>query len=138
MTYLERLEIVENYANAVRRQYPQVDQYNILIFGSFLTDRYCDDSDIDIGIFSLIPGLSFRLYSFTKDFFDRLGISNDVVRMRLSELQYINLSIILGQKYAVTDYCPDELLCYTKQMLDKYGDDPQESVLQQMRQEAAI
>lgn len=136
MTYAKRLKIVENYKKAVRQQYPQIDQYNILIFGSFLTDRYCDDSDIDIGIFSLIPGLSYRLYSFTKDYFDYLGMANDVVRMRLSELQYINLSIILGQRYAVTDYCPEELISYTKKMLNKYGDNPQERILQQMRQEA--
>lgn len=138
MTYAERVKIVEGYANAVRERYPQTDQYNILIFGSFLTDRYCDDSDIDIGIFSQIPGLSYRLYSFTKDYFDCLGIANDVVRMRLSELQYINVPIILGQKYAVTDYCPEELIRYTKKMLNRYGDDPQESILRQMRQEAAL
>ena len=58
--------------------------------------------------------------------------------MRLSELQYINLSIILGQKYAVTDYCPQELIDYTKRMLDQYGENPQEKILQQMRQEASV
>lgn len=138
MIYAERIRIVEDYANAVRRQYPQVDRYNILIFGSFLTDRYRDESDIDIGIFSLIPGLTFRLYSFTKDYFDKMGILNDVVRMRLSELQYINLFIVLGQKYAVTDYCPKELIDYTKKMLEQYGDNPQQRILQQMKQEAAV
>lgn len=138
MTYAERVKLVENYANAVRQQYPQTERYNILVFGSFLTDRYCEDSDIDIGIFSLLPGLAFRLYSFTKDFFDHLEIANDVVRMRLSEHQYINISIILGQKYAVTDYCPEELIHYMKQMLEKYGENPQESILRQMRQEAAL
>lgn len=138
MTYSERIKIVEDYADAVRRQYPQTDEYNILVFGSFLTDRYGDDSDIDIGVFSLIPGLVYRLYSFTKDYFEQIGLPNDVVRMRLSELQYINLSIILGQKYAVTDYCPQELIDYTKRMLDQYGENPQEKILQQMRQEASV
>lgn len=138
MTYAERIKIVEDYADAVRRQYPQTDEYNILVFGSFLTNRYGDDSDIDIGVFSLIPGLAYRLYSFTKDYFEKLGLPNDVVRMRLSELQYINLSIILGQKYAVTDYCPQELIDYTKRMLDQYGENPQEKILQQMRQEASV
>lgn len=138
MTYAERIKIVEDYANTVRQQYPQTDQYNVLVFGSFLTERYCDESDIDIGVFSLIPSLTFRLYSFTKDYFDDLGIANDVVRMRLSEFQYINLPIILGQKYAVTDYCPQELISYTKKMLDKYGENPQESLLHQMREEAAL
>lgn len=138
LTYSERLKIVNDYADTIRQQYPQTDQYNILVFGSFLTDHYGDDSDIDIGIFSLIPGLAYRLYSFTKDYFEHMGIANDVVRMRLSELQYINMSIILGQNYAVTDYCPEELIHYTQMMLDKYGEHPQENILQQMRQEAVV
>lgn len=135
MTLGERVDIVEQYADAVRLRYPQTGDYNILVFGSFLTGHYTEESDIDIGIFSLLPGLSFRLYSFTKDYFDQMGIVNDVVRMRLSDYQYINLSIILGQKYAVTDYCPDELISYTKRMLEKYGKDPQEAAVRQLRQE---
>ena len=135
MTLEERAGIVEQYADAVRFKYPQTDEYNILVFGSFLTDHYTDESDIDIGIFSLLPGLSFRLYSFTKDYFDQMGIINDVIRMRLSDFQYINLSIILGQKYAVTDYCPEELISYTKRMLKKYGENPQEAAVRQLRQE---
>lgn len=109
-----------------------------MIFGSFLTERYGEDSDIDIGIFSLIPGLTYRLYSFTKDYFNQREMPNDVVRMRLSELQYINLPIILGQQYTVTDYCPEELIDYTKRMLEQYGENPQERILEKMRQEAAI
>lgn len=35
MTYAERIKIVEDYANTVRQQYPQTDQYNILVFGRF-------------------------------------------------------------------------------------------------------
>ncbi|WP_455648877.1 nucleotidyltransferase family protein [Enterocloster citroniae] len=135
MDLSERQKIVEHYAELVKEQYPQTDQYNILIFGSFLTDRYTEQSDIDIGVFSLIPGLSFRIYSFTKDYFDRLGINSDVVRMRLLESQYINVSIVTGQKYAVTDYCPRELVDYIKRMIAQYGENPQETAVRLMRQE---
>jgi len=136
MTVSERLKVVEDFAAAIRQKYPQTDQYNVLIFGSFLTERYTDESDIDIGIFSIIPGLTFRLYSFTKDYFDQLDIDSDVVRMKLSESQYINISIVTGQKYAVTDYCPEILIDYTKKMIARYGDNPQEMIVKQMRQEA--
>jgi len=125
MTVSERLKVVEDFAAAIRQKYQQTDQYNVLIFGSFLTERYTDESDIDIGIFSMIPGLTFRLYSFTKDYFDQLDIDSDVVRMKLSESQYINISIVTGQKYAVTDYCPESLINYTKKMIGCYGDNPQ-------------
>ncbi|WP_277405541.1 nucleotidyltransferase family protein [Lacrimispora xylanisolvens] len=114
MTVTERLKVVEDFAAAIKQKYPQTDQYNVLIFGSFLTERYTYESDIDIGIFSMIPGLTFRLYSFTKDYFDQLNIDSDVVRMNLSESQYINISIVTGQKFAVTDYCPESLIDYTK------------------------
>lgn len=136
MTVSERLKVVEDFAAAIRQKYQQTDQYNVLIFGSFLTERYTDESDIDIGIFSMIPGLTFRLYSFTKDYFDQLDIDSDVVRMKLSESQYINISIVTGQKYAVTDYCPEMLIDYTKKMIARYGDNPQEVIVKQMRQEA--
>ena len=136
MTVSERLKVVEDFAAAIRQKYPQTDQYNVLIFGSFLTERYTDESDIDIGIFSMMPGLTFRLYSFTKDYFDQLDIDSDVVRMKLSESQYINISIVTGQKYAVTDYCPEMLIDYTKKMIACYGDNPQEMIVKQRRQEA--
>lgn len=138
MTAEERLRIVENYAAAVKQKYPQTDQYNILVFGSYLTERYTECSDIDIGIFSLIPGLSFRLYSFTKEYFDRLGIANDVIRMKLSDSQYINISIVTGQRYAVTDYCPAELIEYVKKMISMYGESPQETVVRNMRREMTV
>lgn len=135
MDIKKRRQVVECYANNVRRLFPQTDQYNILVFGSFLTGRYTDKSDIDIGIFSLLPGISFRLYNYTKDYFDQLGIKNDVIRMKLLESQYINIPIITGQKYAVTDYCPPELIDYIKMMIDRYGENPQETIVRQMRQE---
>lgn len=112
----QRQRLVQDFAESVRQRFPQTNQYNILIFGSFLTERYVEDSDIDIGVFSLYPGLTYRLYAFTKDYFEKKGISNDVIRMRLSEYQFINLSIVLGQQYAVTDYCPGELIQYIKHM----------------------
>ena len=56
MTVSERLKVVEDFAAAIRQKYPLTDQDNILIFGSFLTERYTDESDINIGIFSLMPG----------------------------------------------------------------------------------
>ena len=135
MTYSERLKIVEDFKAAVTQKFQMVDQYNILVFGSFLTDRYRSQSDIDLGVFSLSPALGFRIYSFTKDYFDQLGIENDVIRMRLLNSQFINLPIVLEQKYAVTDYCPAELIDYVKMMLAEYGNNPQAEMVKKMRLE---
>lgn len=135
LTLEERVKIVNEYSGSVKEHFPDTGCYNVLIFGSFLTGRYEEDSDIDIGIFSLCPGLTFRIYTFTKDYFDRLGIENDVVRMRLTPAQYINLTIVTGHTYAVTGYCPEELICYLKEMEERYGANPQETVVKRMREE---
>lgn len=133
----ERQKIVEDYSNSVIREFPDRGQYNVLIFGSFLTDRYREDSDIDIGIFSLKPGLTFRIYAYTKDYFKRMDMDCDVVRMRLVKSQYINISIVTGHTYAVTEYCPEELIGYMKQMREEYGDNPQETIVKAVREEAS-
>lgn len=131
----ERRKIVEEYANAVKKEFPCTGEYNVLVFGSFLTERCEPDSDIDIGILSLNPGLTFRIYAFTKEYFERLRIDCDVIRMRLVKTQYINISIVTGHTYAATDYCPEELISYMKQMLEEYGDSPQETIVKAMREE---
>lgn len=56
--------------------------------------------------------------------------------MKQSENQYINISIVTGQKYAVTDYCPEMLIDYTKKMIACYGDNPEKKIVNHMRQEA--
>ena len=58
-----------------------------------------------------------------------------MIRMRLLESQFINVSIVTGQKYAVTDYCPRELIDYIKRMIAQYGENPQEMAVRLMRQE---
>lgn len=137
LSLAQRKEIVEQYAYDLSRAFPDASQYNIFIFGSFLTEKYTKYSDIDVGIFSFRSGLTFRLHSFTKEYFDCLGISNDAMRMRLSYSQYINLTIILNNTYSMTDYCPPELVRYTQKMLTLYGSNPQKAMLDTKRKEMA-
>lgn len=131
----QRKKIVKKYTHELVQTFPDITQYNVFIFGSFLTEKYTENSDIDIGIFSNQPGLTFRIYSFTKEYFERLNILNDVVRMRLTYSQYINLAIILNNTFAVTDYCPPELIHYTQEMLQLYGTNPQKTILNIKRKE---
>lgn len=58
-----------------------------------------------------------------------------MMRMKLSDSNYINVSIVTGQRYAVTDYCPKVLIDYIKQMIAHYGSNPQEEIVRRMRQE---
>lgn len=49
----QRTQVVEAFARELKKLFPQTNQYNVLIFGSFLTERFTEASDIDIGSFSL-------------------------------------------------------------------------------------
>lgn len=114
-TMEQRKQIVKEFAQKIKKEFPQTNQYNILLFGSFLTDRYHENSDIDMGVFSLDKSLMFRLYMFAADYFDELGIAHDIIRMELDELLsqrtdriYKNDGFFIWNKsdgYCAEEYC---------------------------------
>lgn len=121
-------KIIQEMEQSLKGEFPQTNQYNVLVFGSFLTDRYHEDSDIDIGVFSLDERLMFQIYMYLCDYLDKLGIEYDIVRMILDENQYINVNIILYHERELTDYCPEELINYTRKMVDLYGTNPMDAI----------
>lgn len=134
----QREKIVQEMEQSIKGQFPQTNQYNVLIFGSFLTDRYHEGSDIDIGVFSLDERLMFRIYIYLCDYLDALGIKYDIIRMRLDENQYINVNIILYHERELTDYCPEELIDYTRKMIDLYGTNPMDAIRKKIVQEVGL
>lgn len=124
----QREKIIQEMEQSLKGEFPQTNQYNVLVFGSFLTDRYHEDSDIDIGVFSLDERLMFQIYMYLCDYLDKLGIEYDIVRMILDENQYINVNIILYHERELTDYCPEELINYTRKMVDLYGTNPMDAI----------
>lgn len=134
----QREKIIQEMEQSLKGEFPQTNQYNVLVFGSFLTDRYHEDSDIDIGVFSLDERLMFRIYMYLCDYFDKLGIECDIVRMILDENQYINVNIILYHERELTDYCPEELINYTRKMVDLYGTNPMDAIRKKIVQEVGL
>lgn len=134
----QREKIIQEMEQSLKGEFPQTNQYNVLIFGSFLTDRYHEDSDIDIGVFSLDERLMFQIYMYLCDYLDRLGIEYDIVRMILDENQYINVNIILYHERELTDYCPEELINYTRKMVDLYGTNPMDAIRKKIVQEVGL
>lgn len=135
---IQRSKIVDRFEVDIKSQFPQVDQYNVLIFGSFLTEKFHESSDIDVGIFTLDNRLMNQLFLFVLDYFKGLDIPCDVVRMYLDYDRYINTNIILYHNRALTEYCPNELVQYTKKMIDLYGQNPMDTVRQRIVQEVAL
>ena len=103
-----------------------------------MTDRYHEGSDIDIGVFSLDERLMFRIYIYLCDYLDTLGIKYDIIRMILDENQYINVNIILYHERELTDYCPEELIDYTRKMVDLYGTNPMDAIRKKIVQEVRL
>lgn len=134
----QREKIIQEMEQSLKGEFPQTNQYNVLIFGSFLTDRYHEDSDIDIGVFSLDERLMFQIYMYLCDYLDKLGIEYDIVRMILDENQYINVNIILYHERELTDYCPEELINYTRKMVDLYGTNPMDAIRKKIVQEVGL
>lgn len=134
----QREKIIQEMEQSLKGEFPQTNQYNVLIFGSFLTDRYHEDSDIDIGVFSLDERLMFQIYMYLCDYLDKLGIKYDIVRMILDENQYINVNIILYHERELTDYCPEELINYTRKMVDLYGTNPMDAIRKKIVQEVGL
>lgn len=134
----QREKIIQEMEQSLKGEFPQTNQYNVLVFGSFLTDRYHEDSDIDIGVFSLDERLMFQIYMYLCDYLDKLGIKYDIVRMILDENQYINLNIILYHERELTDYCPEELINYTRKMVDLYGTNPMDAIRKKIVQEVGL
>ena len=135
---MQRSKIVDRFEIDIKFQFPQVDRYNVLIFGSFLTEKFHESSDIDVGIFTLDNRLMSQLFLFVLDYFKELDIPCDVVKMYMDYDQYINTSIILYHNRTLTEYCPNELIQYTKKMIDLYGQNPMDTVRQRIVQEVAL
>ena len=134
----QREKIIQEMERSLKGEFPQTNQYNVLVFGSFLTDRYHEGSDIDIGVFSLDERLMFQIYMFLCDYLDKLGMEYDIIRMILDENQYINVNIILYHERELTDYCPEELINYTRKMVDLYGTNPMDAIRKKVVQEVGL
>lgn len=137
-TLKQREQIAADLTAKVTAKFPDKNRYNVLFFGSFLTERYREDSDIDLGVFSLDRRLSFQIRAYLADLLDQLGLQYDIVDMDLDEGQYINVSIILYHGREMTDYCPPELIRYTRKMLDLYGPDPMETAHRRIVKEVGL
>lgn len=134
----QREKIIQEMEQSLKCEFPQTNQYNVLVFGSFLTDRYHEGSDIDIGVFSLDERLMFQIYMYLCDYLDKLGIEYDIIRMILDENQYINVNIILYHERELTDYCPEELIDYTRKMVDLYGTNPMDEIRKKIVREVGL
>lgn len=132
LTMKERNDIVENLRTLLIKKF-DVSKAQVFIYGSFLTEDYTKDSDIDIGLYCEDLRLRNKIYQFVENYFKKLRIETDIIEMELSEQMYINISIMVYGE-GLTDYCPEEFINYITKMIDKWGFDPVEKLLLKERE----
>lgn len=134
----ERKTMVERFSDAVKKQFPRTDRYNVMIFGSFLTEHYTELSDIDLAVYAPEGKLMHRVRDFVLDFFEGEGIACDVIEICLEEEKPVNLEALLTHYLTVTEYAPEELIEYAKKMIERYGYHPMKKVCECMSAEVGL
>jgi Nucleotidyltransferase domain. len=122
LTIIQRRAIADKLKQELFTKF-DVDRFQVFIFGSFLTDDYSVDSDVDIGIYSEDIRLRNDVYVYVQRFFKKFRIKADIIEMDLSEKMYINISIMVYGE-GLTDFCPNYFIDYIKRMVDIWGYDP--------------
>lgn len=131
----QRKQIVSKYSQYITHLFPETDRYNIIVFGSFLTNNYHLMSDIDIGVFSYDESLQNRIRHYTLLYFEEQKIPCDVVLMDLDLNRPVNLSILLYHSESLTEYCPDELIEYAGKMTKIWSKHPMRRLAQSAMEE---
>lgn len=95
------------------------NQYNVFIFGSYLTTAYVEGkSDIDIAIYTEDFGLYKRLSYYLEEYFGAKNIPGDIFYIDLSMVAPIYCAP-LKSKVQFTDYFPEQLKEFEKQCQER-------------------
>lgn len=95
------------------------NQYNVFIFGSYLTTAYVEGkSDIDIAIYTEDFGLYKRLSYYLEKYFGAKNIPSDIFYIDLSMVAPIYCAP-LKSKVQFTDYFPEQLKEFEKQCQER-------------------
>lgn len=134
----ERETVVREFSEAVRERFPETNLYNVLLFGSFLTEDYTEASDIDLAVYSPEGRLRHRIRDFVLDYFEERKMACDVIEICTDEEKAVNLEAILTHEVTVTDYAPEELIAYAGKLIEIYGYHPMKKVCECMSAEVGL
>ncbi len=114
-----RKQFVEQFQKELLYKFA-VPNYQVWIFGSFLTDEFDGDSDIDIGIYCENLGLLMEIYHYIDEYMNWYGLDHDIVIVEMKKSHYINIPILMYGK-PLTEYAPDSWKQYTQEMAAMWG-----------------
>lgn len=130
-TLRQREEYIEQFKKNLIQKFPYTN-YQVWIFGSFLTEEYNQYSDIDISVYCNNIQLLLDIREYIDEYFNNDGIEHDIVIFEFNKNHYINIPIICYGK-ALTEYEPPHWLEYIKEMISIWGVNPMEKLLERSR-----
>lgn len=125
-----REKFVNNLKNDILQQFTN-SNYQIWIFGSFLTDEYVyGESDIDIGIFCDDISELCDIYDWIDNHLNKENIEHDLVIVELdNDRYYMNIPIMLYGK-PIMEYFTDKFIDNLKHLINIWGTDPFSTLLE--------
>lgn len=127
-TLIKREDYVNKLKAAIREKFPSKN-YQVWIFGSFLTNDYTPQSDIDIAIYCADIPLLLDIKDFIDEYLSFDKLKHDIVIFEFNDEHYINIPIALYGK-TLTDYMPPNIIEFIKRMIDKWTINPMNVLLE--------
>lgn len=113
----ERLQIIQELQQLILSKYGE-DNYNVFLFGSFLTERYIPDkSDVDIAVYTPDFNLYLQISSDIEDFFFERNISLDLFCIDTTVVEAIYYKPLTSE-LRFTEYYPDQLKEFCRRCSD--------------------
>lgn len=127
-TLAKREQYINKLKDVLKLKFPQ-KEYQVWVFGSFLTDDYSVHSDIDIAIYCANIKLLFDIKDFIDEYLSNDKLRHDIVIFEFNDEHYINIPIALYGK-TLTEYEPPHIIEFMKQMIDKWTINPMNVLLE--------
>lgn len=126
-----REEYVEILQKKLIKQFPQIN-YQVWVFGSFLSDEYTTNSDIDIALYCRDIDTVLDIKEYLEKYLAKDGLEYDIILFEFNENHYINIPIVFYGR-TLTSYEVPNIIDYIKKMVEKWTVNPFNVLLERSR-----
>lgn len=102
--------------------------FNVICFGSFLTDNYDETSDIDLLVCSGDIKTLYYIKNEIADYLYHKGLIFDIVESTFKDNNPISLEAMLTYTWAYKNDVPDEMIIWINNMIERWGVEPMEKL----------
>lgn len=107
LQWKNRRELLMELQGSLAEIFPEED-YNVVIFGSFITNDFKPDSDVDAVVYCQNTERQYVIARYVECFFEDIGISSDILQYHYDSSAVIYYRAFMSG-IKLTDYYPREL-----------------------------